>query len=276
LIPDPRIDFLLSGDYVRLSQVLSNLLSNAIKFTSTGSVSLSYTLKEIKDKQASIIFSIQDTGIGIAPAQTARIFEDFSQADASISRKYGGTGLGLSISKKLVEAQGGTIGVESTPGQGARFFVELSFEMYQNEPAANQGAEPTKVATADLRGMRILVAEDNNVNILVLTGLLRKWGASYSVAKDGQEAIDWASKAPFDIILMDIQMPNVDGNEATLAIRQLPDVQKRSVPIIAFTAEASLESQQAFLELGFNGYITKPFQPEQLLAVLKKHQIGVN
>lgn len=268
--PDPRIKDQLSGDYVRLSQVLSNLLSNAIKFTEKGAVELAYTLKAETENSVQVNFSVKDTGVGIPSRQLEQIFDNFTQADDSTTRKYGGTGLGLTISKKLIELQGGTISVESQVGQGSVFSVDMRFDKYVNIPGAGARETPPTTPT-DLHGLNLLIAEDNKVNMFVLTATLKKWGVHYTVANDGQEAIECLKQGDFDAIIMDIQMPNVDGKEATRAIREFADERKRQIPIIAFTAEASLESHQDYLNSGFNDCITKPFQPEHLNMVLQKY-----
>lgn len=273
-IPDPSINFLLSGDYVRLSQILSNLLSNAIKFTDSGNVTFAYSLKEKMENSLTVVFTVKDMGIGIDPKQLDMIFENFTQADISISRKYGGTGLGLAICKKLVEAQGGKIAVESALGQGCLFTVELTYEQHLAAPEQAIPAASVSANNTDLLGMKILVAEDNNVNVLVLTLLLKKWGTAYTVAKDGREAIDYVQNEDFDAIIMDIQMPEISGMEATLIIRAMTDKHKRDIPIIAFTAEASVESYQHFLSAGFNDCMSKPFQPDQMFNMLKKYYHG--
>lgn len=270
MVPDARIKHLLSGDYVRLSQVLSNLLSNAIKFTEKGTVELAYTLKAESENSIQVNFTVKDTGVGIAARQLNQIFDNFTQADDSTTRKYGGTGLGLTISKKLVELQGGTISVESQVGQGSVFSVEMRFDKYVFAPDAGTRETPPTTHT-DLHGLNLLIAEDNKVNVFVLTATLKKWGVHYTVANDGQEAIEYLKQGDFDAIIMDIQMPNVDGKEATRAIREFADERKRQIPIIAFTAEASLESHQDYLNSGFNDCITKPFQPEHLNMVLQKY-----
>ena len=270
-IPDPRIKHLLTGDYVRLSQVLSNLLSNAIKFTDRGSVKFAYSLMEETESSVWVKFTIKDTGVGIPEQQMEQIFDNFAQADVSTSRKYGGTGLGLTISKKLIEQQGGTISVESNVGQGSTFTVEMKYEKQDILPSSIVPNLPVK-QPMNLHGMNFLIAEDNEVNVLVLTALLKKWAAKYTVAQDGQEAIDFMKKDDFDAIIMDIQMPNVDGKEATQVIRQFTDDRKRNIPIIAFTAEASIEFHQEYLNFGFNDCVTKPFKPEHLYNVLKKYQ----
>jgi CheY-like chemotaxis protein/nitrogen-specific signal transduction histidine kinase/tetratricopeptide (TPR) repeat protein len=271
-IPDPSIKHLLVGDYVRLSQILSNLLSNAIKFTDKGSVEFAYTLKEETESSVWVKFAIKDTGVGISAEQLEQIFDNFTQADVSTSRKYGGTGLGLAISKKLIEQQDGKISVESTLGQGSTFIVEMKYD--KQEPLPSIAATERSAGQAmHLHGMNFLVAEDNKINALVLTANLKKWGAKYTIAQDGQDAIDCMKKEDFDAIIMDIQMPNVDGKVATQVIRQFSDDRKRKVPIIAFTAEASVESHQEYLNSGFNDCITKPFRPEQLYNILKKYHL---
>lgn len=270
LVPQSEGLHRLVGDYVRLSQVLSNLLSNAIKFTDHGAVIFSYAVKTAPEGRVQLLFSVKDTGIGIAQPQLERIFDNFSQADVSINRKYGGTGLGLSISKKLVELLGGHITVESRAGQGSTFTVELAFEQFAAEQPQNAITTPAQKHEMQLPGMRVLIAEDNNINVLVLTPLLKKWGAVFAVARDGHEAIACMEKDEFDLIIMDIQMPNMDGIEATQIIRRMPALQQNSIPIIAFTAEASVEAHQELLRSGFNACITKPFQPQLLLDTLKK------
>jgi signal transduction histidine kinase/ActR/RegA family two-component response regulator len=270
--PDNSITVRLSGDSVRLSQILSNLLSNAIKFTHSGGVELSYSLLETTHTQLRVLFTVKDTGIGISDEHINHIFDDFSQADLGINRKYGGTGLGLAISKRLVEKQGGSIKVESTLGQGSVFMVELTYDKHIENEENIVTSSPQGLEVAKLNGMKILIAEDNEVNLLVLTTFLKKWGCICAIAKDGQETLELIQNEDFELILMDIQMPIMDGKEATKIIRQLEDPAKKNIPILAFTAEASIESHQEFLKSGFDDCITKPFRPENLLGMLKKYK----
>jgi CheY-like chemotaxis protein len=177
--------------------------------------------------------------------------------------------LGLAISKKLVELQNGQIQVSSVPGNGSTFSVVLTFARCVSLPPV---VDANKVSTPEtLEGMRILVAEDNQINVLVLTPLLRKWGAQFVVAKDGVEAVQQVQAQDFDVVIMDLQMPNMDGREAAAAIRQMHDPKKAQVPIIAFTAEASVESHRDLWQLGFQDSLTKPFEPERLFQVLKQY-----
>lgn len=265
-------DYTLKGDYVRLNQVLSNLLSNAIKFTERGSVELCCNVKEESKEKLSILFSIKDTGIGIPEKQQKTIFESFTQANDSIARHYGGTGLGLTISKKLVELQGGKIAVKSTPAEGSEFLVEMTFEKNMQEADLSNAMSVTEMnVEPDLSDMNILIAEDNEINILVLTRFLDLWNASYKVARNGAEAISLAEKEDFDLALMDIQMPVMDGVEATKAIRQMSKGQNEGLIIVAFTADASIDTHRELLKTGFNHCITKPFNPNMLRNFLIKN-----
>jgi PAS domain S-box-containing protein len=263
--------FSLYGDYVRLSQVLTNLISNAVKFTHEGGVELSYSILRENEHNISIQFAVKDSGIGITSDQQNRIFESFLQADDSVTRKYGGTGLGLTICKKLVELQGGKIYVESQQDKGSTFFVELTFDKHSFTNEVISKMPVTELDRLSLKGMKILVAEDNKINAMVLTRFLTKWDIESKVAVDGQLAVDMANAENFDMILMDLQMPVMDGRSATNHIRASKDAKLANLPIVALTADALIESQRALLKCGFNDCITKPFSPEVLFKVLKKY-----
>jgi signal transduction histidine kinase/ActR/RegA family two-component response regulator len=283
--PVPVKDYSLYGDPTRLSQILSNLLSNAIKFTSKGSVDFSYTLKDKEEplvelsyrlKEESnhkvlVEFIIKDSGIGIPQQQQSKIFESFSQADKSITREYGGSGLGLTISKRLVELHGGSITVNSVHGKGSEFIVSVPLDkhVYTDKEALERNAR--KTPTEKLTGMKILIAEDNHINALVLTRFLQKWNAEFVVAKDGQEAVDCIKKERFDVVLMDLQMPIMDGMEATALIRNIDDDSINKIPIVAFTADALIDNHRRLIKLGFDHCLTKPFNPEALLKFLKRY-----
>ncbi len=261
----------LYGDYVRLSQVLSNLLSNAVKFTQKGQVDFSYYTKTADSQTLTIAFVIKDTGIGIAGNQQKRIFESFLQADDTVTRRYGGTGLGLTISKKLVELQGGNISLESVHGKGAVFTVELTFDRYSQHETTVANVTNEAHDQQLLKGMKVLVAEDNKINAMVLTRFLTKWQIASTVVEDGQQAIELLGQEYFDLVLMDLQMPVLDGREATRFIRQSADTAVKEIPVIAITADALVESQRALLKNGFNDSITKPFSPEHLFKLLQKY-----
>jgi PAS domain S-box-containing protein len=270
--PEKLGSYSLYGDYGRLNQVLANLLSNALKFTEKGAVTLSYQIIEECEDKINIRFIVKDTGIGIAGCQLDNIFESFTQANESITRKYGGTGLGLTISKKLVELQKGKISVKSKIGEGSAFTVQLSFDkhVYKSSLLPAISIEQLSPIAKDLNGMKILIAEDNNINAMVLTRFLTKWNTKTAVAKDGLEVLHILENEEFDLILMDIQMPNLDGIEATEIIRKNIWKGYANIPIIAFTADASVDTHADLIKKGFYHCITKPFNPDTLYNYLKK------
>jgi signal transduction histidine kinase/ActR/RegA family two-component response regulator len=246
------------GDASRLRQVLLNLGSNAVKFTDVGEVRLSLSA----EPEDNLLFAVSDTGIGIDDHAKARLFQDFSQADSSIARRYGGTGLGLAISRRLVELMGGCITVESCPGQGSTFFVRLPL------PVATLRAS-VEAASAPLPSLDLLLAEDNPVNAKLLDAILKRAGHRVTMVANGQEAVEAATAQHFDVILMDMQMPIMDGLAATQAIRALPGP-IGTTPILGVTANAFIEDQLRCLEAGMNGYVTKPVTPAGLFAAIGK------
>jgi CheY-like chemotaxis protein/anti-sigma regulatory factor (Ser/Thr protein kinase) len=259
----------LYGDSVRLCQVITNLLSNAIKFTHTGTVSLGYKTISETGAHTTIQFTIKDTGIGISNDKIDDIFEKFTQADKSTSSNYGGTGLGLTISKKLVEMQGGKMDVKSEPGRGSEFTFYLSFEKHVYVDSL---PVPEKtVNKKNLQGLKVLIAEDNKINAQVLSGFLKKWQVNFEIVGNGSDAVERLAHSDFDLILMDLQMPVMDGKEATLAIRNMKNTSWFNIPIIALTADATSETQNTIDQYGFNQYLAKPFNPDALYRLLKKY-----
>jgi signal transduction histidine kinase/ActR/RegA family two-component response regulator len=268
--PDENIFYSLYGDHVRLCQVLTNLLSNAIKFTDSGKVSFGYKFLSESASHINVEFSVKDTGIGISKENFTKIFESFSQVDASISSQYGGTGLGLTISKKLVELQGGKFSVESKHGEGSAFTFYLSFEKHvyvDSLPNPVNAAAPVK----NLQGMKVLVVEDNNINALVINRFLDKWSVLMTRANNGKEAINELCENDYDLILMDLQMPVMDGKQATRIIRNEKGSGYNTIPIIALTADATADTQNKILQMGFDQYLSKPFNPDALYRLLKKY-----
>jgi PAS domain S-box-containing protein len=271
-IPGKIEGFSLYGDYVRLSQILSNLLSNAVKFTQHGSVSFSYSTIKEDVNTITLDFVVKDTGIGIAKHNQDKVFESFLQADASVTRQYGGTGLGLTISKRLAELQGGNIMLESEPGKGTTFTLRITYDKhsFRNTDVTDTALAKEKNKSS-LTGMKVLAAEDNKINVLVLTRFLSKWNVNYKVVENGVEAIRLMEQEKFDAVLMDLQMPVMGGREAVSEIRKHNTTQISATPVIALTADALLESQLDLLQNGFNDCITKPFSPDALFKLLQKY-----
>ncbi len=258
----------IAGDETKVNQILTNLISNAIKFTHQGAVQLSIHKVNDGTSQLVLVFEITDTGIGILPEKQSVIFDSFTQAETSINRQYGGTGLGLAITKRLVDLLGGKIHVQSKVNVGSTFTVELPFQVAENKPTTD--TNQIKTNEQFLHGKSILIADDNEVNVLVLKQFLLKWGAEVWIAKNGIDALNKLYAKPVDIVLMDIQMPYKDGLEATIEIRNASEHWK-NVPIIALTATADNKAIQNYLAAGMNDYMLKPFNPDELAAKLFKY-----
>jgi PAS domain S-box-containing protein len=305
----------VTGDPVRVRQVLTNLVGNAVKFTEQGEVTVQLAVVDLEVGSALVRFEVRDTGIGIAPALQHRIFDMFAQADGSTTRRYGGTGLGLAIAKQLAELMGGAIGVDSAPGRGSTFWFTARLGMSpgaEHEAAGPGGRQESPSGPGDggsdsgpaglrepadlyrrLDGVmscpppllltgsglgapaeawgtaRVLVAEDNPVNQEVATGMLEALGCRVDIAANGREALDRAQRVSYDVILMDCQMPEMDGFEATRCIREQVPAGDR-VPIIALTAHALVEDRQRCLDAGMDDYLSKPFSLDAMRAVLRR------
>ena len=253
------------GDPTRVRQILYNLLSNAVKFTEQGEIGVL-----VRREDGVLSLEIADTGVGIAPAELERLFGKFEQADASTTRRHGGTGLGLSISRELARLMGGDISAESTPGEGARFIVRLPL------PRAGEGVRPAKAAKPEAPvgpGMRILAAEDNAVNQLVLKTLLAQIGAEPVVVQHGGEAVAAWESGDFDLILMDVQMPQMDGPAATRRIRaREAETGRPRTRIVALTANAMAHQVDEYLAAGMDGHVAKPVDAAELYAVVAAAQ----
>lgn len=259
----------LIGDPFRLNQVLVNLLSNAIKFTDRGEVKLDVKAGHETEQEIIYEFFISDTGIGIEQEKITHLFEKFTQADSGIGRKYGGTGLGLNISKNLIEMQGGRIWAESTPGLGSRFYFTI---LFKKDPDSAQRNLPERLNdTRDvMKGLRVLLAEDNEVNQFYARTVLESWACEVFVAANGQEALDLFNLKAVDLVLMDIQMPKMNGIEATQAIRKHVNPQKAKVPVIALTANALKGDHDLYMSHGMNDSVTKPFDEHTLFTAMTK------
>lgn len=266
----------LTGDALRFSQIIINLVSNALKFTPRGGrVRVETRQAGLSDDKARFQFHIADSGIGMSPETLARIFQPFEQADASTSMKYGGTGLGLSISRSLVDMMGGTLEVDSAPGQGTRFVLSLDFlRTPPPDPALQPEASAPDRTDNSPTGTRILLAEDNALNAEIAVALLEHTGAAVDHAWNGREAVDtFTSSTPgtYGLILMDIQMPEMDGLDATRRIRGSAHPQAANVPILGLSANAFRADMEKALESGMNGYLAKPIETAQLYEVVGRY-----
>jgi signal transduction histidine kinase/CheY-like chemotaxis protein len=256
----------LHGDAMRLRQVLINLVGNALKFTEAGSVTVRVMPLDPEGSDTGLRFEVEDTGIGIAPEAQRRLFEPFSQAERTTTLRYGGTGLGLSICRRVVELMGGSIGVESEPGVGSTFW----FSAWLEPPSAPPVLSVVPLPEHQLdRALRVLVVEDVAVSRFVARGLLERLGCVVDTAKDGGEAIAACQRATYDLILMDCQMPRIDGYEATRRIRAM-ETGGRRTPVVGLTASAMRGDRERCLVCGMDDYLTKPVRPQELEAILRR------
>lgn len=269
---DDDIPTNISGDPYRLSQVLLNLVGNAIKFTEKGSVTIKVSKVQERSDNIELKFSVEDTGIGIAKDKLDYIFDMFTQETSSTTRKFGGSGLGLAICKKLIELQGGTIHVESETGKGSVFSFILNYQIDKNKIVSEITAKEEPAVKNNLKGLRILLAEDNEFNQMVAVDTLESAieNAKIDVAKNGKEAVEMLNTNNYDIVLMDIQMPEMDGHEATKMIRSSHDNKINAIPIIAMTASVIKAEVDKCFESGMNEFVGKPFSVDELLEKISK------
>ena len=266
---EPGVPACVSGDPGRLRQVLTNLVANAVKFTHQGQVRVQVSLVEQRQEMALVRFAVTDTGIGIPVEVQGGLFTPFTQADGSITRRYGGTGLGLVISKRLVELMGGTIGVQSAPGQGSTFWFTLPLPIRAAPPSAGAAPRP------GLAGMRVLCVDDNATNRAILEAQLALYGVRVECVADGSTGLARLRGAqregdPFALAVLDYQMPEMDGYEATAAIRRRETTPEARLPIIALTAHAMQGDRERSLAAGMDDHLVKPFGEEHLRAMLRK------
>ncbi|TAE50309.1 MAG: response regulator [Bacteroidetes bacterium] len=267
-IVDPEVPEYLMGDPVKLSQILINLVGNALKFTASGHVHLSISLREKADDHTQVWIRVEDTGIGIPADKLSRIFESFEQANSSTSREFGGTGLGLAITRRLVELQGGKIWVESEPGKGSCFQFVMPFDI-GDKALANAPAAVAEHPETDLSRMRILLVEDLAMNQFLMKQVFRRKNITADIASNGREALDKLRLQTYDVVLMDLHMPVMDGREATRIIRQPGSgILDPEVFIIALTADAFQETRREVMEMGMNDFLSKPIRMDELYGKL--------
>jgi CheY-like chemotaxis protein/anti-sigma regulatory factor (Ser/Thr protein kinase) len=249
-------------DIVRFNQVINNLVTNAIKFTDKGSVTLRIKKEAINDGNVKILTEIIDTGIGIPKDKQESIWEAFTQASSTTNRLYGGTGLGLPIVKSIVESMGSDVKIDSEPGKGSRFYFEVVLKI----ASENDLKENNFKQTYNFKGRKVLLVEDNQINIMVCKQILEKAELTVEVAYDGLEAVNMVKANQYDIVIMDIQMPVMNGYASSIEIRKF----NSKTPIIALSASVFMEVKNRIYESGMNGFIFKPFDPEDLLQQIEE------
>ena len=253
------------GDDIRLGQILNNLVSNAVKFTRNGTITIEVSANKITEKDVEVYFSVTDTGIGIEKEKQSLIFDQFAQANTDITREFGGSGLGLAIIKRLILLHKSEIHLQSDPGNGSKFYFTINYKKGKEEPGLMRPVYGD--SQENLSGMRILLVEDVEFNVLVAEKMLSNWNAKVDVAENGLLAVGKVRENEYDLILMDLQMPVLDGYSATRHIREF----NKDVPIIALTASASIDIQQKTKESGMDGYLSKPFKPNDLFDAIYKY-----
>ena len=267
---DPNIPNMVNGDQVRLSQILTNLTANALKFTNEGKVMVDLQLLQMDEDNATIRFSVMDTGIGIPKHKFETIFQSFSQADTDTTRKFGGTGLGLSITKKLLDLQGSNINLESELGKGSNFFFDLTFQTATEVQKSIKKDLKAAYNFESFKGTKILLVEDNKINVLVAKKFLNKWNLNIDTAENGEIALEMVQNTDYKLVLMDLEMPVMDGYTATQKIRQLQSSKYKKLPIIALSASAISDFRTKAIKVGMNEFVTKPFNPDELHNVISR------
>jgi signal transduction histidine kinase len=266
LMIDDDIPDELIGDQLRIGQVITNLVSNAVKFTKKGSVTIELQLKKLNSDKATLFFSIKDTGIGIPKDKQSLIFNEFTQSNSSITREFGGTGLGLVICKKILELYHSDLLLESEEGKGATFYFTIDLNIAKENLDVLQKNYSGEYNLDLLKGLKVLLVEDHSINILMSVMYFKKWNMEYEIAENGQLALDKFQSGKYDIILMDLQMPVLDGISTAFEIRKLD----QQIPIIALTASATYNTIENAREAGMNDYIIKPFYPNDLVYKILK------
>ena len=267
---DDLLPNVVVGDSMRISQILTNLVNNAIKFTETGKVVLDIEVARKSETKIKLLFQVIDTGIGIKEEDQSKIFESFAQANSATTRKFGGTGLGLAICKKLLKLMDSQLILDSTYDRGSTFSFTLDLGVSEKFIETKRSYSNTLPSFAGLDGLSVLVVEDHKMNIMVIRKFFRKWKIAFEIAENGQIAIDMASKKDYDIILMDLQMPVMNGYDSAAYIRSNTSEHNKHIPIIALSASAAMDVKNKVQKFGMDGHISKPFNPSDLYQTLKE------
>jgi len=271
---DPDIPDYLVGDQHRLAQILNNLIENALKFTSEGGIEVRIECLEKRDKEIDLRFAVKDTGIGMSGEELSRIFQRFEQARTETTRKYGGSGLGLTIVRHLIELNGSQIEVKSKPGKGSEFSFRITLPIHATVVETEPMIDPEIVKNAGNVTIKILLVEDNEMNLKVAKKFLEKWSYEVDIAQNGKIAIQKFIQNQYDLILMDLHMPEMDGREATHKIKLMEKEGEKPIPIIALTADVMIENINELYELGISDYVSKPFNASELKSKIEKYAHG--
>ncbi|MEN0053436.1 MAG: ATP-binding protein, partial [Mucilaginibacter sp.] len=264
-------DKVFFGDPTRLTQIIFNLISNAVKFTERGSVKVMVTCLEDRHNTITVNFLVKDTGIGIDEENLSSVFEPFTQESLATTRQYSGTGLGLAIVKRLLNMQGLKINLSSKKGVGSEFSFNMEFPVSTEVVIKNENKQTENTDKFGLKYLKLLIAEDNMVNVMLMKKLLSKWEITPTIAENGERAVEFMQYGNFDIILMDLQMPIMNGFDAANEIRKMADPKKARVPIIALTASAMADIKDKICEAGMNDYVSKPFKPDELIEKIQNY-----
>jgi len=270
LFIDQELPNAIKGDPVRLGQILTNLISNAVKFTKEGKVTITASLVKKTADVTTIDFEVTDTGIGIPEDKLVNIFDSFTQASSETTRKFGGTGLGLTITKRLLDLMGSEIKVKSEPGRGSTFYFSLDMKNSDKNFAASNNNDES-IEPKSLKGVKLLIAEDNQINVILAKQYMKLWDIECDVAENGEIALMLVQNGDYDMVLMDLQMPEMDGYQTTTAIREMPDEKYKKLPIVALTASAMLDIKDKAFVVGMNDYISKPFNPDELYRKIAQY-----
>jgi signal transduction histidine kinase/ActR/RegA family two-component response regulator len=268
---DTEIPDYLVGDQHRLAQILNNLIENALKFTSDGSIEIRIESLGKKENEIDLRFAVKDTGIGMTEEEISRIFERFEQARTETTRKYGGSGLGLTIVRYLIELYGSQIEVSSQPGKGSEFAFKITLPIHATVVDTEPDSEPEIINDKGLLPLKILLVEDNEMNLKVARKFLERWSYEVDIAHNGKIAIEKFSQNHYDLILMDLHMPEMDGLEATNKIKLMEEEGEKPVPIIALTADVMIDNINELYKLGISDYVSKPFNASELKSKIEKY-----